>query len=69
MRNIQLSQKEESVIQEALYYFLEEAKQNLKDDFVLMYDGSKRPIGKIERGILKKREEIVLPILKKFEQL
>ena len=62
------TEKEQAIILEALHYYLEEAKQNLKDNNVLMYNGTRRPIGIIERKLLEDRPKLVEPIIKKLEQ-
>lgn len=69
MKKVELTDQEQSIIESALNAYWNEAHEQLDRNGVMMWDGSKRPLGDIEKQQLIKRKEIVLPILRKFENL
>lgn len=69
MKTIQLTDQEQSIIENALNAYWNEANEQLDRNGVMQYDGIKRPLGDIEKQMLIKRKELTLPILRKIEQL
>ena len=69
MKTIQLTDQEQSIIENALNAYWNEANEQLDRNGVMQYDGVKRPLGDIEKQMLIKRKELTLPILRKIEQL
>jgi hypothetical protein len=69
MRRIELTEQEQSIIESALNAYWNDAHEQLENKGVRMSDGSKRPLGDIEKTILEQRKNLVLPILKRFESL
>ena len=69
MKTIQLTDQEQSIIENALNDYWNEANEQLDRNGVMQYDGIKRPLGDIEKQMLIKRKELTLPILRKIEQL
>ena len=69
MKTIQLTDQEQSIIENALNSNWNEANEQLDRNGVMQYDGVKRPLGDIEKQMLIKRKELTLPILRKIEQL
>ena len=69
MKTIQLTDQEQSIIENALNSYWNEANEQLDRNGVMQYDGVKRPLGDIEKQMLIKRKELTLPILRKIEQL
>lgn len=66
---IELSVTEASIIENALNAYWNDAHEKLENNYVLMSDGTKRPLGDIEKEIFTKRKEFVKPILDRFENL
>ena len=66
---VELSEQESSIIECALNAYWNEAHEQLENRRVMMSDGTKRPLGYIEKAILEQRKELVLPLLNKFENL
>jgi hypothetical protein len=66
---VELEDLEIGVITSALNSFWNEAHEQLTEGGVMMGDGTKRPLGDIEKRLLEQRKELVLPILRKFENL
>jgi len=69
MKNIELTEQEQSIIENALNAYWNDAHEQLENKGVYMSDGVKRPLGDIEKTILEQRKNLVLPILKRFESL
>lgn len=69
MKTLQITEQEQSIIENALNCYWNEASEQLERNGIMMFDGSKRPLGDIEKQLLIKRKELTLPILKKIEQL
>ena len=69
MKQIELTDQEQSIIENALNAYWNEAMTQLNDKGVYMTDGQKRPLGDIEKMQLEKRKELTLPLLKRFENL
>ena len=70
MKTIQLTEQEQSIIENALNQYWHEAQLQLDNNGVYMLStGEKRPLGDIEKQQLKTRTELTLPLLKKFENL
>jgi len=68
-KTIELDDLESGIIMNALNAYWNEAHEQLENNYVMMSDGSKRPLGYIEKGLLEQRKELVLPILKRFENI
>ena len=66
---IELTEQEQSIIENALNSYWNEAHEQLENKCVIMSDGSKRPLGDIEKAQLEQRKELTLPILNRFENL
>ena len=69
MKEIKLTSQEQSIIENALNAYWNEAMTQLNDKGVYMSDGNKRPLGDIEKMQLQKRTELTLPLLKRFENM
>ena len=69
MKQIELTEQEQSIIENALNAYWNEAHQQLENKGVMMFDGVKRPLGDIEKQQLEQRKELTLPILRRFENL
>lgn len=69
MKQVELTSQEQSIIENALNAYWNEAMTQLNDKGVYMTDGQKRPLGDIEKMQLEKRKELTLPLLKRFENL
>ena len=69
MKQIELTSQEQSIIENALNAYWNEAMTQLNDKGVYMTNGQKRPLGDIEKMQLEKRKELTLPLLKRFENL
>lgn len=69
METIHLTEQEQGIIESALNAYWNEAAEQLDRNGVMQFDGIKRPLGDIERQMLIKRKELILPILRKIEQL
>lgn len=63
-----LTDQEKSVILNALNYYWNDAHKRLDQGFTFMSDGSRRPIGDIEKIILEKQKEFSYPLIMKFEK-
>ena len=66
---IELTEQEQSIIENSLNAYWNDAHQQLENKSVIMSDGSKRPLGDIEKTQLEKRKELTMPILRRFENL
>jgi hypothetical protein len=55
MKEIQLTEQEQNIIESALNMYWNEAREQLDRNGVMQYDGQKRPLGDIERKMLVKR--------------
>ena len=68
-RTIELTEQELSIIDNALNAYWNDAHEQLENRGVIMSDGTKRPLGDIEKVQLEKRKELTMPILRRFENL
>lgn len=68
-RTIELTEQEQSIIENALNEYWNNANEQLEIQGVIMSDGTKRPLGDIEKVQLEKRKELTIPILRRFENL
>jgi hypothetical protein len=68
-RTIELTEQEQSIIENALNAYWNDAHEQLENKGVIMSDGNKRPLGDIEKVQLEKRKELTMPILRRFENL
>lgn len=68
-RTIELTEQEQSIIENALNAYWNDAHEQLENKGVIMGDGAKRPLGDIEKMQLEKRKELTMPILRRFENL
>lgn len=66
---IELTEQEKSIIENALNAYWNHAHEQLENKGVMMIDGSKRPLGDIEKAQLEQRKELTMPILRRFENL
>ena len=66
---IELTEQEQSIIENALNAYWNDAHQQLENKGVIMSDGSKRPLGDIEKAQLEQRKELTMPLLRRFENL
>ena len=66
---IELTEQEQSVIENALNAYWNDAHEQLENKGVMMSDGIKRPLGDIEKAQLEQRKELTLPILRRFENM
>ena len=64
---IELDNLEQGIIASALNHYWCDANEQLDRNAVIMWDGTNRPLGDIEKTLLVQRKELVLPLLKKFE--
>ena len=72
MKQIELTSQEQSIIENALSAYWNDAHTQLDNNKFtnhFMLDGTKRPLGDIERQQLEQRKELTFPILKRFENL
>ena len=69
MKNFEINLTEESMIESALNAYWNDAKLQLDNRGVYMTDGTKRPLGDIEKQQLEQRLELVEPIIRRLEQL
>ena len=67
--DIELTTQEQSIIESALNAYFNDAHLTLENNGVFMGDGRKRPLGDIEKKLLEVRIELILPVLRKFENL
>tara|TARA_B100001057_G_scaffold336355_1_gene337135 strand:+ start:379 stop:594 length:216 start_codon:yes stop_codon:yes gene_type:complete len=66
---IELTEQEQSIIENALNAYWNDAHQQLENKGVIMSDGSKRSLGDIEKAQLEQRKELTMLILRRFENL
>lgn len=66
---VELSDQECIIIESALNAYWNDVHEQLENRGVIMSDGTKRPLGDIEKTLLKQRKELVFPLLSKFENL
>ena len=64
---IELTEQEQSIIENALNAYWNDAHEQLENKGVMMSDGSKRSLGDIEKAQLEQRKELTMPILRRFE--
>ncbi len=69
MKQIDLTDLEQSVILSALNAYWDDARIQLDNNYKYGFDGTKLPLVNIEKGMLKKRQKLILPILMRFENL
>lgn len=69
MKTIELTDQEQSIIESALNAYWNEAHTQLDQKGVYMSDGTKRPLGDIEKSQLEQRKKLVKPLLMRFENL
>lgn len=69
MKNIDLTETEISVIENALNAHWHEAKEILDRNAKISHDGTRIPLGDIEKQQLSKRLELILPLIRKIENL
>ena len=69
MKNFELTDQEESIIENALNSYWNDAHAQLDNNCKYALDGTKLPLGDIEKQLLKQRKELTLPILKRFSEL
>lgn len=68
-KTIELTDQEISIIENALNAYWNDAHEQLENNGVICLDGTKRPLGAIEKQLLIKRKELTLPLLRKIETL
>lgn len=68
-KKIDLTEQEHSIIENALNAYWNEAHLQLEEKSVMMSDGTRRPLGDIEKTLLEKRKELTLPLLRRIENL
>ena len=66
---IELSEQEQSIIQNALNAYWNDVSLQLNNNGVYMNNGMKRPLGDIEKKMLETQKELTFPILKRFENI
>ena len=66
---VELTDLEIAVISSALNDHLHEAVKALHDNNVLMSNGTRRPLGNIKKLTLQRRKELILPLIRTFENL
>ena len=69
MKEIQLTDQEQSIIESALNAYWSEAYEQLDRNSVMQHDGERRPLEDIERQMLVKRIGLTLPVLSRISQL
>lgn len=69
MKNIELTNEEVAIIENALNQYWNDAHNQLEINGSFMIDGSKRPLGDIEKELLEQRKRLTLPLLRRFENL
>ena len=69
MKEIKVSSQEQSIIENALNAYWNDAAHQLEEKGTRMGNGELRQLGDIERAMLIKRKELTLPILRRFENL
>lgn len=69
MKQIELTSQEQSIIENALNAYWNDAHNQLDNNCKYAIDGTKLPLGDIEKQMLEKRKELTLPILRRFENL
>ena len=57
---IELTEQEQSIIQEALNHYWNDAEIQLEN---------KRQLGDIEKALLEQRKKLTLPLIKRFENI
>lgn len=67
MKQIELTDLEQSVIQSALNAYWNDAHTQLYNNCKYALDGTKLPLGDIEKEMLENRKKLTLPILRRFE--
>ena len=67
MKQIELTNQEQSVIQSALNAYWNDAHTQLDNNCKYALDGTKLPLGDIEKQMLEKRKKLTKPILMRFE--
>lgn len=68
-KKVDLNSQEQSIIESALNHYWNDANTQLTENCKYALDGTKLPLGDIEKVMLKKRMELVEPLLRKFENL
>lgn len=69
MNNVELTDQEISIIQSALNAYWNDAHEQLENKGVMMSDGTKRPLGDIEKKLLEERKDLVYPLLRRIEDI
>lgn len=66
---LELTELDSSIILSALNEQWNRAFLELERGYVIMQDGSKRPLGDIERALNESTVQLTTPLIKKFENL
>lgn len=69
MKQIKLTKQEQSIIEDALNAYWNDAHAQLDNNSAVMLYGKKRPLGIIQKQELEQRKELTYPILKRFENI
>lgn len=69
MVNIKLTSLEQLIIENALNAYWDDAHTQLENNYKYSLDGTKIPLGDIEKNMLEDRKKITKPILRRFENL
>lgn len=68
-KTIELTDQEVSIIENALNAYWNDAHELLENNVRLCIDGTKIPLGDIEKQILIKQKELTVPLLRKIGAL
>ena len=69
MAKRELTNQEQSLIENALNHYWNDAHTQLDNNCKYALDGTKLPLGDIEKEMLQKRKDLTLPLLRRFENL
>lgn len=66
---IELTEQEQGIIEAALNDYWHAAHESLESNSVMMSDGTRRPLGTIEKAAFSQRKDLILPLISRFENL
>jgi len=69
MKSFKLTDQEQSIIESALNAYWHDAHTQLDNNCKHTLDGTKLPLGDIEKQMLEERKELTLPILRRFGKI
>ncbi len=67
MKNIELTDQEQSIIESALNAYWNDANDQLTNGGAISLNVERRELGHIEKAMLEKRMELVKPLLMRIE--